>query len=370
MKILITINTTWNIYNFRLGLLKNIQKNGNKTIALSPADEYVNKLLEEQVEFQHISINSKGINPVEDLILIKNYISALKKIKPDVVLSYTIKPNIYASIACRFLNIPIINNVSGLGTLFIKKSLASHIAQLLYRFAFRKSSWVFFQNETDKNVLLSKKLVSPLKTSVLPGSGVNISYFKTKRTSNKGNKFLFVGRLLGDKGIREFIQAANRLSNEFSSLEFLLVGELGYNNPTAISEQELNGWLKNPGIKYLGKTDDMKSIYEQADIMVLPSYREGLSKSLIEAAAMKLPIIATNVPGCREVVDEGKNGFLCNVKNADDLYNKMKTMVSLTEQERLDMGNYSRKKAEKEFDEKIVIQRYLEKIEEITGKQK
>jgi glycosyltransferase involved in cell wall biosynthesis len=368
MKILISINTAWNIYNFRLGLLKEIQKKGNDIIALAPTDSYVDKLENEKIEFHPISINLKGINPVEDLILIKDYILTLKKIKPDMVLCYTIKPNVYAAIACRFLKIPIINNVSGLGTLFIKKSLASHIAQLLYRFAFRKSSWVFFQNETDKNVFLNKKLVSPLKVSVLPGSGVNIQKFKTDRTFNKGKKFLFVGRLLGDKGIREFIQAANKLSEENSSLEFLLVGELGYNNRTAITEQELNEWLKNPNIKYLGKTDEIKSIYEQADIMVLPSYREGLSKSLIEAAAMSLPIIATNVPGCREVVDEGKNGFLCKVKDADDLYIQMGKMISLTEHQRLEMGNYGRKKAEKEFDEKIVIQRYLEKIEEIMGK--
>jgi glycosyltransferase involved in cell wall biosynthesis len=260
MKIAITINTAWNIYNFRLGLLKELQKQTNKIIALSPTDTYVNKLEKENIEFHPIVINSKGINPLEDFILIKNYFSALKKIKPDIVLSYTIKPNIYASIACRVLKIPVINNVSGLGTLFIKKSLASYIAQILYRFAFRKSSWVFFQNETDRNVFLSKKMVSPLKTSVLPGSGVNISHFKTERTSNNGKKFLFVGRLLGDKGIREFIKAANKLSVEFSSLEFLLVGELGYNNPTAISEQELNEWLKNPALKYIEKTDNISML--------------------------------------------------------------------------------------------------------------
>jgi len=368
MKIAITINTTWNIYNFRLGLLKEIQKKGNKIIALSPTDTYVNNLEKEKIEFQPIVINSKGINPLEDFILIKNYFSALKKIKPDIVLSYTIKPNIYASIACRFLKIPVINNVSGLGTLFIKKSLASYIAQILYRFAFRKSSWVFFQNETDKNVFLDKNLVSSLKSSILPGSGVNTGHFKTERTSNKGKIFLFVGRLLGDKGIREFIQAANRLSKEYSSLEFLLVGELGYNNPTAIAEHELNEWLKNPAVKYHGKTDDILSVFRQADIMVLPSYREGLSKSLIEAAAMKLPIVTTDVPGCREVVDEGKNGFLCEVGNADDLYDQIKRMISLTEKQRLEMGNYSREKVKNEFDEKIVIHRYLEKIEEIMGK--
>jgi glycosyltransferase involved in cell wall biosynthesis len=362
MTIIITVNTTWNIYNFRLELLKKLQKNGHSIIALAPPDKYVEKLEEIEIKFYPIQINAKGINPLEDLKLIRNYYSILKKIKPDVVLSYTIKPNIYATIACRFLKIPTINNVSGLGTLFIKKSVSSYIARMLYRIAFKKSFWIFFQNKHDQNEFERLKLIPNGKSSVLPGSGVNLNKFSFERNMNKGKRFLFVGRLLGDKGIRVFIKAAIELSKEDSSLTFLMAGESGYNNRTSISNKELDEWLKNDQIKYLGKKDNMIAVFADCDVMVLPSYREGLSKSLIEAAAMNLPIITTNVPGCREVVEEGKNGYLCQEKNVDNLYRIMKKMTLLSEEERIKMGKYSRQKAEKEFDERIVINSYFEII--------
>lgn len=365
--ILVTVNTTWNIYNFRLGLINKLKEYGYRVVVLTPTDYYVKYLKIKKIEFQHISINPKGVNPIEDLILFKNYFFAIKKIQPDIVLSYTIKPNIYASIACKFLKIPVVNNVSGLGTLFIKRSIFSRIAMLLYRFAFNNSSWLFFQNEFDKNLFVKLRLVHEQRTSVLYGSGVDLERFNCIRQTNLGLRFLFVGRLIGDKGIREFIEAANKLSKTNPLLEFLIVGEIGYRNRTSIPRAQLEKWLKNPQIKFLGKQDDMEQVYRSVDIIVLPSYREGLSKSLIEASAMRLPIITTNVPGCKEVVEEGRNGFLCKVKEANDLLEKMDKMIQLTEKQRLDMGNYSREKAEKEFDEKIVIKEYINKINDILG---
>jgi len=365
-KIVICLNTSWNIYNFRLNLAKALKNAGYEMVLVAPYDVYSEKLKDEFV-YHDIYMNNKGTNPLEDIKTLLGFYNLFNKIKPDVVLSYTIKPNIYATLACSCLKIPIINNVSGLGTLFIKKSFSSIIGKFLYRFAFKRSAWVFFQNKTDKNLFINSKLVNGQKTSVLPGSGVNLKKFNCVRNSNKGLRFLFAGRLIGDKGIKEFIKAANLLSKSNPLLEFQIVGKLGYNNRTAISEKELNQWLNNPQIKYLGKKDNMQEIFKNADIMVLPSYREGLSKSLLEAASMKLPIITTDVPGCSEVVDEGKNGFLCKVQDANDLYTKMKKMISITEQQRLDMGNYSRKKVVKEFNEQIVIQNYQQKIKEICG---
>lgn len=367
MRIIITVNTSWNIYNFRLGLIKALKKDGHEVIALAPADNYSGKLNSQGIGFHDISMNQKGTNPLEDILLTGKYISTFKKLKPDLVLSYTIKPNVYAGIACGILKIPIINNVSGLGTLFIRKSLASTIAKFLYRAAFKRSSFIFFQNTDDRDIFLQLKLVHANKVEVIPGSGVNVKKFNCTRTSNKGQKILFVGRIIGDKGIRELISAADKLSANHSGLEFNLVGELGYNNQTAISEDEVNSWLKkNPQIIMAGKTDDMLSVYRQADIMVLPSYREGLSKSLIEAAAMKLPIVSTNVPGCREVVDENKNGFLCEPKNPEALYHQLNKMITLNETRRLEMGEYSRSKAELEFDEQLVIKKYMEVINTIS----
>lgn len=365
MLIIVAINTSWNIYNFRLGLIKELQRKGHKVIALAPHDEYVSLLEKEGVECIDIDLNSQGINPIEDLKLILNYKKILKNIKPDVVLSYTIKPNLYLSIAGKYLNIPVIPNISGLGSLFIKKTFSSYIAHLLYRYALKNSFWVFFQNYSDKEVFEKLKLITSDNNSVLPGSGVDTDFFKYERGKNSGKRFLFVGRIIGDKGIREFISASDKLSKEYPSIKFYILGELANNNPTAINKDEFESWFKNPKIKYLGKKDDVREVYKNSDIMVLPSYREGLSKSLIEAAAMKLPIITADVPGCKEVVDDGENGFLCKAKDTEDLYSKMKSMLLLNDEERLKMGEYGRNKIINEFDESIVISNYIERINSI-----
>lgn len=362
-QIVITANTTWNLYNFRIGLIKELKNNGYSVIAISPKDEYVKKLEDLGIECYDIEINSTGTNPIRDLWLIYKYYKLLCRIKPLLILSYTIKPNIYGNLAAQILKIPVINNVSGLGTIFIKKTFSSYVGRLLYYISFYKTNWVIFQNADDRELFIQERIVNSNNSSIVYGSGVNMYKFNTNRTENKGKKFLFVGRLLGDKGLREFIEAAKRIINIDSTIRFNIVGEIGSNNLTAISVEEINSWsLYKPQISYLGKTDNIVTELVKADIMVLPSYREGLSKSLIEAAAMKLPIITTNVPGCKEVVNHGMNGYLCNPKDTDDLYIKMLDMIKLTEMERVKMGELGRSHVESHFDEKIVISKYLAKI--------
>ncbi|WP_158524971.1 glycosyltransferase family 4 protein [Winogradskyella epiphytica] len=367
MKIVIAINTSWNIYNFRLGLIKALQVQGYHVLAVAPNDEYVTLLESEGVECVPIDINSKGTSIKEDLGLIRSYYKLYKDIKPNLILSYTIKPNIYGNYAAKALGIPVINNVSGLGTLFIKKNLSTFIAYGLYKTAFLKSDWVFFQNTEDQNLFHTKKLINIKKTSIIPGSGVNTETFKVVRFNNHAKCILFVGRLIGDKGIREFIDAAKLLLNEFPDLKFKIVGELGYNNKTAVSEEELEEWLKISQIEYIGKVDNMKLVYEQSDIMVLPSYREGLSKSLIEACAMSLPIVTTNVPGCKDVVSDGFNGYLCKPKDAVDLADKIALLLNASEEKRLEIGRNARRIAVDKFDEKLVIASYLEKIKSLIN---
>ena len=368
MKILIIINSTWNIFNFRMGLIQTLLKNGHQVATLSPDDEYTDRLKATGVEYHSVEMNARGVNPLQDLRLFSNIYKAIKVIKPDVVLSYTIKPNIYATLSCSMLGIPIISNVSGLGTVFIKKNLSSLVAFALYRLSFRKSSWVFFQNHADRKIFQVLKLVQTNRISVLPGSGVNLQKFDIDRRENKGKRFLFVGRLMGDKGLREYIAAGKRLIADDPEVTISIAGEKGYNNHSAISDTELNAWLEYSNISFLGMKDDMWSVYSKADVMVLPSYREGLSRSLIEACAMKLPLVTTDVPGCKEVVEDGKNGLLCSVRDADDLYLKMKQMHSFPEEKRLQMGDYGRRKVMGDFDEQIVIRMYEEKIRELAPK--
>lgn len=368
MRIIITINTAWNIYNFRLGLIKALMNQGHEVIALAPEDKYKTLLEADGVHFVHIPVNPRGVNPVEDLKLISAYCRIFKELKPDIVLAYTIKPNIYATLCCQMLRIPIINNVSGLGTVFITKSLSSVIALLMYKVAFTRSNWVFFQNISDRHGFVKYGIVKHRRSGVLPGSGANMQKFYCERTENKGLRFLFVGRLIGDKGIREFLEASAPLLDKYPTMKLIIAGELGYNNKTALSQEELQPWFDHPQIEYLGMCDHMKEVYLQADVMVLPSYREGTSKALIEAAAMKLPIITTDVPGCREVIENGRTGFLCKPRSSADLQKKMNAMFNLPEEERLKMGELARHKIVTEFDEEIVIKLYLDKIHELTNK--
>ena len=365
-KILINTNTSWNIYNFRLGLIKTLVAAGYDVIALAPKDDYVSSLEACGVSCYNIKLNVKSTNPVKDLYLIIQYYKKIKVLKPDVILSYTIKPNIYGNLAARLLRVPTINNISGLGTLFIKTSFATYFGKMLYRLSLAFSDHVFFQNKDDLQLFSKNNLVKAEMTSIIPGSGVNIKKFNCDRAKNKANKFLFVGRLIADKGIFEYLDAAVTVLKKYPEKEFLLAGELGYNNKTAISKQQLEDFTNNyPQVKYLGKTDNIIALLKSVDVLVLPSYREGLSKSLIEAAAMKLPIITTNVPGCRDVVKDGFNGFLCSVKSKSSLEKAIFNIIDLNEVERLEFGANGRKIVVDKFSSDIVNKIYLDKINQI-----
>ena len=366
MKILISINTFWNIYNFRVELINALQSKGHEVIALAPKDAYATKLEALGVKCVNINMNQQGINPFGDLKLIRDYYSIFKMIQPDLILSYTIKPNIYGNLAAKILAIPTINNISGLGTIFIKKTLVSYVGRLLYKIGLTCSSHVFFQNNEDQQLFIKYKLIKPTKNSVIPGSGVDTTYFKSNRTTNLGNRFLFVGRLIRDKGVIEFLEAALKILQTYPDKQFLLIGELDCNNKTALNKSSLDYYLNQSSqIQYLGKTDDIKSLLSEVDVMVLPSYREGLSKSLTEAASMSLPIITTDVPGCREVVEHKFNGILCQVKSMSSLENAILEMILLSNETRHSMGLKGRLKIIDTFSNTIVIKTYLQQIKDI-----
>lgn len=366
--VLICTNSTWSIFNFRLGFIMALQKRGFIVYALSPSDEYVERLQSIGVKHFHIDIDPKGTNPFKDLKLLRSFKEKYLQISPDVVLNYTIKPNIYSSLAASKLEIPVINNISGLGTLFITNSVFTIIAKLLYRFSLGKTTHTFFQNNDDASLFKESGLIAGNKFSIIPGSGVDVEKFKFERNTNKGLVFLFVGRLIADKGIKEYLEAVKKIIPEYGNIKFRIVGEIQSKNRTALDEQEFFALIsKYPQIEYIGKTDDIISVLKNADVLVLPSYREGLSKSLIEACAMSLPIITTNVAGCRDVVTDGLNGLLCDVKNVDSLESSIREMISFSEQQRLELGKNGRMIAEKYFSEEFVIQAYLEIIEDVLA---
>lgn len=352
---------------FRLNLIKELQKSGYEIFAIAPYDEYSNKLKDIGVKYVPVSIDNKGTSPKNDLKLIYNLYVIYKEISPDVILHFTIKPNIYGSIAARFLKIPVINNITGLGTVFLNDSIIQTITKSLYKFAFKKSCKVFFQNDDDKRLFISNNLVDENKVDVLPGSGVDTKKFVPSQNTNKVTKivFLLIARVIRDKGIIEYVDAAKSIKEKYNDVEFQLLGQLGSINKSAISKDEVERWQKENIINYLGTADDVRDSIANADCIVLPSYREGTSKTLLEAASMAKPIVATDVPGCNNVVSDGKNGFLCMVKDRVDLADKMEMMINLSTEERELMGKHGREKMINEFEEKIVIQKYLNVVSEI-----
>ena len=369
--IAIVINTSWNIYNFRLGLLNALREDGYRIIAIAPHDGYSAKLQALGFDYHDIKINNKGTNPLQDLLLIWSFFKIFRKLKPDLILQYTIKPNIYGTLAAKLAGIPTINNISGLGTVFLNNNISSRIARMLYRISLRFAYKVFFQNPHDRKLFIDNKLVKERKSGLLPGSGIDLDKFhpvETKKTADSPFVFLLIARMIKDKGVFEFVEAARRLIASQKDLkrgvEFWLLGDLYPDNPTAIKTEQIKQWQENDGIKYWGHSDDVTAYINQADCVVLPSYREGLSRVLLEAAALAKPIITTNVPGCKDVVDDGCNGFLCKLKDIEDLAKQLRKMLCLSDDDLREMGKQGRQKIEQKFDEKIVIKQYLEVIKQ------
>ena len=367
-KIIINVNTAWNLFNFRAGLIGELISLGFEVVAVAPKDDYVSKLDLLGCRFVHLEIDNQGTHPARDLLLLWRYWKLLRIEKPDLCLFYTVKPNVYGSLASALSDVPYINNVAGLGAVFIRGGWLKWFVSILYKPAFRNSSKVFFQNKNDLELFLRNKLISRQQTDVLPGSGVNLNHFapidvSIGLTLNRPFKFLLIARMLKDKGVVEFVSAAQMLKESGLKAEFSLLGFLDVQNPAAISTEQMKTWTEQGFVKYLGSSDDVREHIAQADCIVLPSYREGTPRALLEAAAMAKPIIATNVVGCKEVVVDGENGLLCEVKNALDLASKMKEMFLFSDGERKLMGDKGRLKMEQEFDELFVIQKYIEAID-------
>lgn len=368
MNIYLTANTSWYVYNFRKNTILELLKK-YKVYVISPKDKYTDLLINMGVHHINISIDQGGTNPVKDFITFISFFrifSLHSKLGCGVCLNFTPKNNIYATLAARLCGIKSINNVAGLGRLFINESISSKIATLLYRFSLRYSYKVFFQNEVDRNFFVENKIVCNSITARLPGSGVDLSRFSISTSNDDGIvRFLLVARMLYDKGIIYYIDAARHMKSIYGSeVEFNLLGFLDVNNPSAVKEEEMKRWVDEGIVNYLGVSDNVESEIAKVDCVVLPSfYREGVPKSLLEAGAMGKPIITTDNVGCRETVEHGVNGFLCEPKSTESLIAMLDKMISMSHVERLRMGAASRIKMERDFDEKIVISQYLNAIE-------
>lgn len=367
-KVVIGLNTAWNLVNFRTGLIRALVEQGYEVVALAPPDEYAPRLAELGCCLVPLTMDNKGTHPGRDLLLLWRFYCLLHRERPAVFLGYTVKPNIYGSLAAHALGIPVINNVAGLGAVFISNGWLSRLVKGFYRLAFFRSVKVFFQNEDDRHLFVTGGLVRAEVTDRLPGSGVNLDRFSPTPlpSTGEGIRFLLIARMLWDKGVGEYVEAVRQVRMRHPDVEFCLLGFLDVQNPAAISRAEMDMWVNEGLIRYLGVSDDVRTEIAEADCVVLPSYREGVPRTLLEAAAMGRPIITTDAVGCREVVDDEVNGFLCRPRDAADLAEKMERMIALSPDDRAQMGRHGRDKVEREFDEQIVIQKYLQVIAEIT----
>lgn len=367
--IAITANTSWYLYNFRANTFLEFQKKGYYVIAIAPEDEYSSLLVKMGVRFIPIDIDAGGTNPIRDIKTLLSFYRIYRKERADCVLNFTPKNNIYSSIAASLLKIPTVNNIAGLGLLFVQETIPSKIARILYKVSQRKATRVFFQNEDDRE-LFKKHNIAPIeKTDRLPGSGVDLSRFVVRPAPDDGVvRFLLVARMLYDKGIEQYVEAARRLKKDYAeSVEFYLLGFLNVDNPNAITREMMDEWVAEGSVNYLGISDSVEDEIAKVDCVVLPSfYREGVPKSLLEAGAMGKPIITTDNVGCRETVDEGINGYLCEARSVDSLSNCMEKIVNLSHENRIYMGDKSRKKVAREFDENIVIKKYLDVVSSVT----
>lgn len=368
--IAITSNTSWYLYNFRRNTIIALINKGYNVISVAPEDDYSKKLEKLGVKFFHIDIDQGGTNPFRDFKTILRFKRVFYENNIDVVLNFTPKNNIYGTVAAALNGIKVINNIAGLGVLFIDENLTSKIARFLYKFSQRYASKIFFQNEEDRALFLNNNMVRENITDRLPGSGADLSRFKVSPTNDDGIvRFLLIARMLYDKGITQYIEAARTLKYRYDkSVEFRLLGFLDVNNPSAVSNTEMQSWVDEGIVTYLGVSDKVEVEIAQADCVVLPSfYREGVPKSLLEAGAMGKPIVTTDNVGCRETVDNGLNGFLCTPRSSASLIDALDKMICMSHQDRLAMGKASRRKIEAEFDEKIVIQKYLDAIDEVLN---
>lgn len=332
-------------------------------VAIAPPDAYSEKLEVLGCKFIPVEMENKGMNPFKDFLLILRFLKLYKNIRPNWILHYTIKPNVYGTLAASMLHIPCVSNVSGLGTAFIRKGILMRVVQLLYRFAFRFPKRVFFQNGDDRELFVSMGLVDEQQTALLPGSGINLEeYTPASMPFNSPFVFVLIARLLTDKGIREYAAASRVLKQEGHSFIAQLVGFFDRESPYNITKDEIREWQKEGVIDFLGQSDDIHSTIGAAHCVVLPSYREGTPRSLLEAMALGRPIITTNVPGCREVIIDGVNGLVCEAKDEIDLRNAMRRMLLLPYDMLLQMGQEGRKLVEEKFDEKLVVNKYFEEI--------
>jgi glycosyltransferase involved in cell wall biosynthesis len=352
------------VLNLRMNLIRSLQDAGYRVGVAAPPMDASSQLEVAGIAFYPVRMLPTGMRPTADAALFWQYVRLLRSERPAAILGFTVKPNVYGSLAARVCGIPALNNITGLGTAFISKGPLQSLVTALYRPALRKAEAVFFHNEDDCDLFVGRKIVRSEQAIVIPGSGIDLSRFKPEPLPGKADApvFLLIGRLINEKGVREFVDAAARLKSDWPNARFQLLGDVAI-GPRAVSRDELEGWVAAGTVEYLGASSDVRPFIAAADCLVLPSYREGLPRSLLEGAAMGRPLIATDAPGCRNLVERGVTGFMCDVQSAASLAGAMESFLRLTPDERADLGGRARRMVEERFSDGRVNEAYLKVLQ-------
>lgn len=362
MTILILTNNFSGLYSFRKEVMQALKDNGNRVVISAPLDDKAHFFEEMGCELIDTEFNRKGMNPLKDFSLMLRYRRLIKQTKPDVVLSYTIKPNLYGGMACQLCHVPQIANITGLGSAVENPGWLQHLTIFLYKVGLRKAHTVFFQNKANMEFCKQHKMVKG-NMKLIPGSGVNLQhhYLQDYPAPTEPIRFIFISRLLREKGIEEYLAAAHEIKAKYPTTEFHILGSCEENYKERIEK------LQNDGIViYHGAQPDVRPYIGKAWCTVHPSfYPEGMSNVLLESCASGRPIITTDRPGCGEIVDDGVNGYVVKQQDSKDLVEKVERFINLSYVEKKAMGDSARRKVEKEFNRNIVVKAYLDVVESL-----
>lgn len=357
-KILILANSSGGLYQFRKELIQEMIMDTNEVYVSTPFNSNVDDLKKLGVSLIETSINRRGMNPIKDFSLLIAYFNIVKKVRPDLIITYTIKPNLYGGLIARMLKKQYAINITGLGTAFQNDGFLKKMVVTWYRFVCKSVKVVFFENIGNKEVFVSNKIVAEEKCVCLNGAGVNLEqfYFKEYPNDEEILHFLFIGRIMKEKGIEELFYAIERLTNEGNKIVLDILGEYEDNYKMQIEEYVSRGI-----VNYYGYQKDVKPFIEKCHCFVLPSYHEGMANVLLESAAMGRPIITSNIHGCKEAVKD--NGFLCEVKNGESLYQEIKKFIDLEYEKKKELGKNSRRHMKEVFDKRKVVDKTMEGLE-------
>ena len=363
----LSANDGWGIVNYRRGLIGALQAAGYRVAVLAPDGPHSAAIRAMGASFHALPMAAKGRSPLGDLMVFGRYRRALKRLRPAAFLGFTIKPNIYGSMAAHALRVPVINNITGLGAMFERKGSLNRLVTALYRLAIGRSAKVFFQNRDDRALFVESALVRPDQAGLLPGSGVDLDHFRpAPDKARQGVCFLLASRLLWAKGIAEYAEAARILKQRHDHLRFRLAGPLDPPSAAAAAPSDLERWAQEGIIDYRGSVSDVRQELAAVDCAVLPSYyREGVPRILLEASAMALPVIAADSVGCREAIVDGETGLLCEPRDPVSLASAMERIAGMSVEERSAMGAAGRARMEREFSETLVHRLYLDALLEI-----